>query len=113
MRTHWNSHKLLESASQRALAVLGCAILLCAAGCGRKPVEATSASDTTIVFKHSKLFGNTDAFDALLKRFEKEDPGLRVKDETLPSPSDEQHQFYVINLQARSRDFDVLALDVV
>jgi multiple sugar transport system substrate-binding protein len=102
-----------KSATRRALAFVCCGVLLFAAGCGRNRDEATDGAITTIVFKHSKLFGNADAFDALLKRFEKENPGLRVKSETLPNSSDEQHQFYVINLQAQSRDFDVLALDVV
>ena len=83
------------------------------AGCGRKGGEAASGGTTTIVFKHSKLFGNPGAFQKLLDQFEKENPGVHVKDETLPNSSDEQHQFYVINLQAHSSDFDVLALDVV
>ncbi len=39
--------------------------------------------------------------------------GIRVRDETLPASSDEQHQFYAINLQAGSQAFDVLAADVV
>ncbi len=67
----------------------------------------------TIVFKHSKLFGDPQAFDALIKRFEKSNPSIRVRTETLPSSSDEQHQFYVINLRAASSDFDVMALDVI
>jgi multiple sugar transport system substrate-binding protein len=36
-----------------------------------------------------------------------------VREETLPSSSDEQHQFYAINLQAKSAAFDVLALDII
>jgi len=93
--------------------MLGCLGLLVAAGCGRRAGVETSGEETTLVFKHSKFFGNPGAFEALLQQFEKENPGLRVKSETLPNSSDEQHQFYVINLQARSVDFDVLALDVV
>jgi multiple sugar transport system substrate-binding protein len=31
----------------------------------------------------------------------------------LPATTDEQHQFYVINLEAGSRDFDVFSLDVI
>jgi multiple sugar transport system substrate-binding protein len=83
------------------------------AGCGRRSGAESGGAATTIVFKHSKFFGDPDAFDALLRRFERENPGFRVKSEALPNSSDEQHQFYVINLQARSADFDVLALDVV
>jgi multiple sugar transport system substrate-binding protein len=36
-----------------------------------------------------------------------------VRREALPASSDEQHLFYAINLQARSREFDVLALDTI
>lgn len=108
-----SGHFLTSAATCAAGAVLTCAILFCVAGCGRKTAEPTRATVTTIVFKHSKFFGNADAFDALLQRFAKENPGFRAKSEMLPNSSDEQHQFYVINLQAQSQDFDVLALDVV
>jgi multiple sugar transport system substrate-binding protein len=49
----------------------------------------------------------------LLDRFEKENLGIKLKDETLPASTDEQHQFYVINLERRSPDFDVLSMDVI
>jgi len=68
---------------------------------------------TTVVLKHSKLFGDPGAFEQLLARFERANPGVLVRAETLPAASDEQHQFYAINLAARSADFDVLALDVI
>ncbi len=38
---------------------------------------------------------------------------MHVRAETLPAASDEQHQFYAINLAAGSADFDVFALDVI
>lgn len=69
--------------------------------------------ETVIVFKHSKLFGDPAALDGIIERFEAAHPGIRVRDETLPSGSDEQHQFYVINLSAGSSDFDVFAVDVI
>jgi multiple sugar transport system substrate-binding protein len=77
--------------------------------------EPTSAPDQGImlVLKHSKLFGDPEPFDRLLARFEQTHPGVQVKREILPSSSDEQHQFYAINLQAKSADFDVFALDVI
>ncbi len=84
-------------------------ILLWTPACTDKSAD----SGVTLVFKHSKLFGDPGAFERLLARFERENPGVKIKDETLPSSSDEQHQFYAINLQARSSDFDVLALDVI
>ncbi len=70
-------------------------------------------SGTTIVFKHGKIAGDSAEFRKLLDRFERENPGIRVKDETLPASTDEQHQFYAINLDSRSGDFDVLSLDVI
>ncbi len=70
-------------------------------------------SGTVIVFKHGKLAGEPGTLRKLLDRFEQENPGIRVRDETLPASTDEQHQFYAINLDSRSADFDVLSLDVI
>jgi multiple sugar transport system substrate-binding protein len=81
------------------------------AGCTQEPVP--DATRTTIVFKHSKLFGDPAALQRLIAEFEQQHPDVRVKDETLPSSSDEQHQFYVINLEAGAWDFDVFAVDVI
>lgn len=67
----------------------------------------------TIVFKHGKVAGDPKPFAELLARFEAENPGIRIQDETLPAATDEQHQFYVINLEGESADFDVLAMDVI
>lgn len=75
--------------------------------------ERPAGAEVELVFKHSKLFGDPGPLDRLLRRFEAEQPGLQVRAEPLPSGSDEQHQFYVINLHAGSRDFDVFALDVI
>lgn len=65
-----------------------------------------------VVFRHPKLFGDPEPFEALLAGFERSS-GLRVRREALPASSDEQHLFYAINLQARSQEFDVLALDTI
>jgi multiple sugar transport system substrate-binding protein len=92
---------------RRFLATLGAAAL---AGCAR---PASERGATTIVFKHGKLFGDPGALRALIGEFERAHPGVAVREETLPAGSDEQHQFYAINLQARSRAFDVLALDII
>ncbi|MGE5172955.1 MAG: ABC transporter substrate-binding protein [Betaproteobacteria bacterium] len=75
--------------------------------------EQQGASGTTIVFKHGKIAGDPKPFRDLLNRFEREHPGITVKDETLPASTDEQHQFYAINLDSHSADFDVLSLDVI
>lgn len=68
---------------------------------------------TTIVFKHGKIAGDPSQFKRLLTLFESTHPGIKVKDEVLPSSTDEQHQYYVINLEGESPDFDVLSMDVI
>ncbi len=80
------------------------------AACDGSTVDEPGA--VTVVFKHSKLFGDPAALDRLIEDFTRE-TAIRVRRETLPSSSDEQHQFYAINLNAASADFDVLAIDVV
>jgi len=77
-----------------------------AAGCARRSTPGE------IVFRHPKLFGDTQPFDRLIAAFEAES-GARVRREALPASSDDQHLFYAISLGARSAAFDVLALDVV
>ena len=68
---------------------------------------------THLIFKHGKIAGDPEKFRQLLDRFERENPEIKVKDETLPASTDEQHQFYVINLEGESADFDVLSMDVI
>jgi multiple sugar transport system substrate-binding protein len=72
-----------------------------------------SVNSTVLVFKHGKIAGDPKYFERLLKKFEDNNPGITVKDEILPSSTDEQHQFYVINLEGRSPDFDVISMDVI
>jgi len=91
-------------------AVLTLAFLVSLAGC-MKP--ATTEQDHTVVFKHGKIAGDPSHLRAILDDFERRNPGIRVKDETLPASTDEQHQFYVINLEGGSADFDVLSMDVI
>ena len=98
----------------RFLRFLLLGLALAAASCSEKEPESSGAGQPiTIVFKHSKLFGDPEGFDALIKHFEERHPGIRVRTEALPASSDEQHQFYVINLRAAAADFDVMALDVI
>jgi multiple sugar transport system substrate-binding protein len=82
-------------------------------GCKHEPKVERAPGETTIVFKHGKIAGDAAAFRRLLDRFEQEHPRIRVRDEALPASTDEQHQFYAVNLESGSRDFDVLALDVI
>ncbi|HEY4644004.1 MAG TPA: ABC transporter substrate-binding protein [Bacteroidota bacterium] len=84
-------------------------------GCGRsgenRPGGEGSAV-TTVVFKHFRI-PQGEFLTKLLRDFEREHPNIRVKEETLPTSSDEQHQFYVTNLEARSPEFDVFGIDVI
>lgn len=91
------------------LAVGALALGALAGGCGRRDDGADAG---VVALRHPKLFGDPAPFDALIAGFERAS-GLRVRREALPASSDEQHLFYAINLQARSREFDVLALDTI
>ncbi len=89
-----------------ALLVLAVAVLV---GCG----ERAPGSGVTLVLKYARILGPADPFPALLGEFEAAHPGVRIRGEALPWLSDEQHQFYVINLEGRSPGFDVMMLDVI
>jgi multiple sugar transport system substrate-binding protein len=95
-------------AAARLLPVLVLAAL--AGACGERPVPG---APVTLVFKHAKILGPADPVPGLLRRFEAEHPGVRVQSEALTWSSDEQHQFYVINLEGGSPPFDVMMLDVI
>jgi multiple sugar transport system substrate-binding protein len=88
-----------------------------ACGCSseRHPdqIQTNVRGQTRLIFKHHKVAGDPKYVDELLRRFEAENPQIKVEDQTLPASTDEQHQFYVTNLEARSADFDVFALDVI
>jgi multiple sugar transport system substrate-binding protein len=78
-------------------------------GCTQKQADG----GRVLVFKHGKIAGDPVRFREILDRFERENPGISVRDETLPASTDQQHQFYVLNLEGGSSDLDVLALDVI
>lgn len=103
----------MRATSIRIVRLLSAAVALLIVGCSDESPSAVADQPATIVFKHSKLFGDPRAFTALVERFEKRNPGIRVRTDTLPASSDEQHQFYVINLRAGASDVDVMALDVI
>jgi len=90
----------------RALSTLPLGAAL--AGCRARDRDESNV----VVFRHPKLFGDPTALNVVLADFERAS-GVRVRREALPASSDEQHLFYAINLQARSREFDVLALDTI
>jgi multiple sugar transport system substrate-binding protein len=89
------------------LALLG----LFAAGCAHYRTPRPN-EPVTLVFKHAKHPRYT-ALSQLIRQFETENPAIRVREEILPSSTDEQHQFYVINLAAHAEDFDVLDMDII
>jgi multiple sugar transport system substrate-binding protein len=66
-----------------------------------------------LVFKHARIIGPYDPIPALLREFEAQHPGLTVRSEVLPWNADEQHQFYVINLEGGRAGFDVMMMDVI
>ena len=85
------------------------ALLLAVAACGRE----AAGPGVTLVFKHSRILGPADPLPELLRAFEAAHPGIRVKSEALPWSTDEQHQFYVVNLDGGGAAFDVMMLDVI
>jgi len=91
-------------------AALVLAALVALAGCTEPPRGAAPAR---IVFKHAKILGPLDPIPGLLREFERRNPGVTVRSEPLTWTSDEQHQFYVINLDGATPAFDVLLLDLI
>jgi trehalose/maltose transport system substrate-binding protein len=83
---------------------------LALAGCAER---RDGSGPVTLVFKHAKILGPSDPMPGLLRDFERRHPGVTVRSEPLTWTSDEQHQFYVINLDGASPTFDVLMLDVI
>src|ERR1044071_1509922 len=85
------------------------ALLLAVAGCG----ERAARGPVTLVFKHAKILGPSDPVPGLLREFEARHPGVRVRSESLTWSSDEQHQFYVVNLEGGNPGIDVMMLDCI
>ncbi|RJR34456.1 MAG: ABC transporter substrate-binding protein [Desulfobacteraceae bacterium] len=81
-------------------------------GCSERERPA-DGNRTTVIFKHGKISGDPAIFRAILDRFESENPAISVRDESLPASTDEQHQFYTLNMEGGSPDFDVLSMDVI
>ncbi len=95
-----------------AMTFLAFSILFFITGCEKERPEGKEES-VTIVFKHGKVVGDPEPIRELIREFEHLNPGMKVKEETLPAATDEQHQFYVINLGGGSKEFDVFSLDVI
>jgi multiple sugar transport system substrate-binding protein len=88
-------------------------VLAATVGLGGCAERRDAAGPVTLVFKHAKILGPTDPMPGLLREFERRHPGVTVRSEPLTWTSDEQHQFYVINLEGASPTFDVLMIDVI
>src|SRR5262245_55488012 len=84
--------------------------LIALSGCAERRGDA---SPITLVFKHAHILGQGNPIPKLIADFEARHPGVRVKAEALPWNSDEQRQFFVINLEGGSPGFDVMMLDVI
>jgi trehalose/maltose transport system substrate-binding protein len=89
---------------------LALAAFIALGGCAER---RDGAGPVTLVIKHAKILGPSDPIPGLLREFERRHPGVTVRSEPLTWTSDEQHQFYVINLDGASPTFDVLMLDVI
>ena len=108
------SFPILDSLSPRLILLFLLLLFSCLLFQGCTQNSSTDVNGkTTIVFKHGKVAGDAGALNALIRGFEERNPDIRIKDEALPSSTDEQHQFYAINLEGRSSDFDVYAIDVI
>ena len=88
-------------------------VLVAAVALGGCAERRDGAGPVTLVLKHAKILGPSDPIPGLLREFERRHPGVTVRSEPLTWTSDEQHQFYVINLDGASPTFDVLMLDVI
>src|SRR5262249_18471862 len=84
--------------------------LLAATSCADRSSERGSV---TLVFKHAKILGPSDPVPRLIREFEAQNPGIRVRSESLTWNSDEQHQFYAVNLEGGNAGLDVLMMDCI
>ena len=107
-----NGQRKVRVRSRSGFAAIGVGLaLVLLLGCGRNEQTEVGGA-VTIVFKHAK-HPRANFLTEIVQQFEAENPAIRVREEILPSSTDEQHQFYVINLAAQAPDFDVLDLDVI
>lgn len=88
-------------------------VCLILASCLSAADRDSAPTTTVLVFKHGKLSGNPQVLSGILRDFEREHPGVAVREELLPSSTDQQHQFYAINLEGKSVTFDILAVDII
>lgn len=92
--------------------LLLCALICCLAACTQSQ-DTSRSQRIEIIFKHGKVAGDPEVMARLLRDFEAKHQGLVVREEILPSSSDQQHQFYAITLEGRQAPFDVIAVDTI
>jgi multiple sugar transport system substrate-binding protein len=97
----------MTATARLAALVLAAALLT---GCEQ---AARDGEPVRLVFKHARIIGPDNPIPELLREFEAGHPGVRVTSEVLPWNADEQHQFYVINLEGGRAGLDVLMMDVI
>lgn len=88
-------------------------LLLSCAACARTAQPVAPPGAVTVVLKHQPLWGDPAPFHAFLDRFERENPDVRVRAETLPNASDIAREMFLTALEGGATDFDVFAIDVV
>ena len=70
--------------------------------------------DDAVHYYQFSLPQDREAFAELLELFKKEHPGIRIEIHSLPTASDDQHQFYLTHAQEQGRSrIDVMAVDVI
>ena len=87
-------------------------LVLVAVGCTQAG-EPSGQSTTVLVFKHGRLSGDGRILSDLLREFEQSHPGVVVREEVLPASSDQQHQYYAMNLDGGTVPYDLLGVDTI
>ncbi len=78
----------------------------------RQEPAARADQPVTLVFTHAK-HPRYAFLSRLIRQFEDEHPGIRVREQILPASTDEQHQFYIMNLPAGGGDTDLIDMDII
>ncbi len=66
-----------------------------------------------LVFQHQPFLGDPAPLQRLFTDFERDNPGIDLVAELLPSAPGAVHQYYLTALEGGSRDFDVFIIDVI
>src|SRR4051794_9569862 len=83
-------------------------------GCRRRAaVESRPPGPIRLVFQHQPFLGDPAPLRRLFSDFERENEGIVVTAELLPSAPGAVHQYYLTALEGGSRDFDIFIIDVI